>query len=215
MKNFIFIHVMKCGGTTANTALRAACGGHYYWDRSFKRDGAVFIKFTDRSEKYIPGRIKQGGYKAIGGHFSINKYKHLGWPMVTIIRHPVDRVVSFYNAFEKSNEKARVYYKKVEMNPLAGCGIRTFADQCPNQMVMMLGDDPGVFQYIGLQEEMQKSLERMGVLLEININLTKSFNITRKQFKQPISEEDRRYVLERNWQDFVFYEKACKKFNWE
>ena len=204
MNNFVFVHIMKCGGTSLATILRKVFKEYLYRDLSFRKDRyAGIIRFTDRSEKNYPWRFNPHKHKCIMGHFTVDKYKHLGWPSITFVRRPADRIISYYSIW-KHNDRM----------PYNGESIWTFSDFFPNCMYYMMGGTVANFKFIGILERYEESLIILENILDIEIKNKKVHrNRTPKRKKEKFSGRTKRILDERNSKDLALYEESLRRFD--
>lgn len=201
---FVFVHIMKTGGTTFNRIIRSLFSekGFVFRDKTFRSDRRnEIILFTDKSEKYIPYQLDLGKHKYILGHFTVNKYKHLGWPQITFLRDPVKRVVSYYSVWSHS-----------KLSPK--WSIEKFAEKCPNYMHFMTGGNLDEFTFIGICERYEESLQIFEKMFRIKIpdkNLWYNKTPKRKVFT-PTAEQIK-FVEMCNKLDIQLYNKALKIFD--
>ena len=214
MRNFVFIHVSKSGGTTLTRNLHLAYPNQICEDKTFRyyrRSGIV------QFPRYAAGKLPSWhkGYDdhntpmdctGIRGHFTISKWEHLKWPFLTIIRNPVHRIISLYSIWYLRNDSTQARARKAE-----GWRIREFADFIPNQISTMLGDNLDLFSFVGIFEQFGESIRRLEGVIGVKFprNLGR-YNVTPK--KLVISEEDREYIEKVNQKDIELYEQAVERF---
>jgi hypothetical protein len=91
-KLLIFVHIPKAGGTT----LKSIISKNYAEDTIFKRYHLKNETCTDILQKLSVQEIKK--IKCYAGHFRFGIHEHLPYPAtyITLLRHPVHRIISFY-----------------------------------------------------------------------------------------------------------------------
>lgn len=203
----VFIHIPKTGGTTIYTHLFRMFRNNVGLDKTFqkyRRSG--IICYSKAGEKACPRFCRVHGMKKLpdnvriimGGHFSVRKWKHLGWPMFSIVRDPVDRIISHYSVWQRSKYKL-------------DWTIREFADFCANQMTFALGEDLSVLSYIGMTEFYDKSVE--GIENVLGIKFPKPIGrFNKTPGKVRVSKQDRKYIRAVNYKDMALYEKVKEGF---
>lgn len=91
-RNLIFIHVPKTAGTTCHNILRREyrfCQ-HYQIDGGAVRESLeAFMRLSDKERRAI--RILRGHH-----HFGMHEYLYGDTTYITMLRNPVDRMISFY-----------------------------------------------------------------------------------------------------------------------
>jgi hypothetical protein len=177
----------------------------WHYDKTFKMFRKYGInKFTKKTdlqplEKIITNVDK---YKMVFGHFTIDKWKCLGWPFVTIVRDPVERVISQYSVWKRGEKR---------IPGVERWGIKEFALDTSDQMSTMMGEDLSLFLFIGIQEMYEESIRRMGEILGIEFPADLGmYNKTRIKLK--VSQEERDYVESVNQKDRKLYEEVLRRF---
>lgn len=161
MDKFIFLHILKCAGTTIRfNLLNQHFKNKYIYDANFKikhyKDYKGIHPFIIENQKY-PNNYEK--YDIIFGHFKYDKYLHLDRPYITFIRDPIKRIISQYYYHIG-------YYKRNGMD----LDIVELAELMKNHMSYVLGDDLSIYKYIGIVEDFDRSLAELCNILKIKHN---------------------------------------------
>ncbi len=182
-RKLIFLHIPKTGGTTFSAVIRKNINE----ERIFT---ATYDDPVNGLKRLPPDLLRK--YDCIEGHISFGWHKRFGerCSYVTFLRHPVDRVISFYiHARTWSNH---YLYSEVHRNPEKPMPIEEFVQsdltvEVENCQVRLLCTEDGTpdfrpklepadlnraihhldghFSCIGLMEEYPRSLELMKRIL--------------------------------------------------
>jgi hypothetical protein len=88
MRKFVFQHIHRTGGGTFRHILQDTYGSRFFWGK----DRNITMK-PEHCERLINGK------HAVHGHFSYERLKG-SWPLVTLLRHPVERYISHYYYYD-------------------------------------------------------------------------------------------------------------------
>ena len=96
-KTVIFLHLPKAAGTT----LRDVFSRQYKTDEIYELDGAEFIKAQEDFKQL--DRDRKAQIKILMGHMYFGLHEYLPQPAtyVTMLRNPIERVVSYYHFVKK------------------------------------------------------------------------------------------------------------------
>lgn len=229
----IFLHIPKTAGSTFTALLKRL------YDESviYQIKPPFYNKELSRLKNLpIDQKIKA---KLIVGHmpFGIHKYFPSSCGYITILRKPVERVISHYY-FVKSDRKHPLHrivnsqrmslseyvQSKISAEIQNGqtrilCGLDEvpwfgpYADACPEAAFIAARRNLNSFKFVGLQESFSESVallnKQFGWSLPFNF---KSVNITRKKNYQELSLNDIRTVEKYNEYDIELYRIARSLF---
>lgn len=104
MKNLLFVHIPKTGGLSLNSALTAVF------------DDSKCIRFGDDEsiEKFKHLSIEElKKYSYISGHIPLKGFraKGINYPAITILRNPINLLLSMYNYVTSSNHDDHFKFK--------------------------------------------------------------------------------------------------------
>lgn len=214
-KLVIFIHLPKTAGTTIRNIIEKNYRtGEVSFFYSGYQDAARRLKMLSKPQ------LKS--LKWIHGHFDFGLHEVIQRPAayITMLRHPVDRVLSFYY-FLRRNSRHPLHYK-VKLMSLKefvitqNNGIQN--QVCNFQTYLLSGNgSPNLerakkhieehFMLVGLTERFEESIFIMKKQLGWEVNHYTNLNVTQGRPKrETISQEIRKLIEKKNEIDLELYE---------
>jgi len=184
MKKLIFVHVPKTAGSSFA----------YYLSRLYNH--------ARDTEKYWRGEYTDRNifesYDLIYGHFHYSKYKYLNRPLITLLRNPVERVISQYYYSNKPegvpNDISLADYASLEI--------------CRNMISKQLGSLEN-FDFIGFKEKFNETLNKFekfsGIKFIKRNNIRKRDN---RKNKKTVSKKIKTHIKDMNNEDVKMYKMA-------
>lgn len=198
----VSVHIPKCAGTSFRHALRQIHGS------------GLWLNYGDdfRREAVPPGTT------CIHGHFAADAYDGIipGRKLITIVRHPVERVVSNYHHFLRIPDLRNQASVRLHAENLT---LLQFArmESVRNEIVRYTaGKTPADFAWIGLAERYPESLVLLRKKFGISAPMTAirdNVNPDRKNPCYDLQSHEYDEILSLNAADMVWYAKACSHFD--
>ena len=167
----LFLHMPKCAGTTIKDWLSANMSNavRFDYESYFK------IPRCERNTSILKKLLEpESGDrdKIIYGHFFPVKYfgtqKPENYKLVTILRDPVDRVLSHYKYWNSESFPDHYLWRKMKENSWSFEEF-AFCEEMQNFYSQYLIQVPvGSFDYIGLFEDFEKSVSRCFEVLGVD-----------------------------------------------
>ena len=199
---------MKTAGTSVSQNLKRIYKRKYLLDTTYRMArNKQKIFYFDTMDSHYPNRFKKGypqkykKYDVIHGHFTIKKYEHLGWPVITFLRHPIERVTSQYFSAIENIQTDFIYAKPLPFTE--------FCKQTANTMTKMTGGDLSKFSFVGIVEKFPESLERLGKFIGRDLKVL----VTNKtKNKKELNHKQINLIKKYNRKDLELYSRALEEF---
>ncbi len=188
MKRIIFVHVPKTAGSSFVYYL------YKVYSKKYK-----FIRDTEKYWRKVGTDVRE--YESndiIYGHFHYSKYMHLNGRMITLLRNPVERVISQY------------YYSNKPEDVDEDISLEDYAslEVCRNMIAKQLGNLDN-FDFIGFQETFNNTLLRAEKFLGIKFLQRRDIKYrNNKKGKKFIDDKVKKYIEEMNREDIKMYKAA-------
>lgn len=224
----LFLHIPKAGGTTLGEFVYNQCRSEDETDEGLVKSGVFFLAygFFKDSDSSVPENVQmtlqRRDLQAVTGHFSfgIHEYINRPWTYITLLRNPLERVVSLYH-YMKLEDKMSLEefaseppFKEVDndqtrriagVNPKVGALTTAHLEAAKENLRRH-------FAVVGITERMDETL----VLLKRKLDWTKEIfsypkNVNpHKPSTNQLSPENIKAILKRNELDFELYDYAAQ-----
>lgn len=218
-KRLIFLHLPKNAGTTLNQILKSKYGKDEIFDINYDHTG-----FWNIAEYQSLSEEKKEDIKFISGHFDFGIHRHLvgDFSYLTMLRHPVERTISFYNFIKK--EKTHRLLDAVKDKTLLECvteikdydvvnGQARKLSKSSDEKTMLdlaLKNIDSHFTFVGIQEYFDESMVLLNEVLQLNLKHFDSLNkgIFREKYNPELIKE----IEKQNQVDIELYETIKDRF---
>ncbi|UOQ84738.1 sulfotransferase family 2 domain-containing protein [Gracilibacillus salinarum] len=208
----IFMHIPKTGGTTLNSIFRRQYEENQFYNHLLPDE--MKSKYMELNE------LDKNNIKAVAGHYFYGIHAIFSRPFsyFTMLRDPVDRVVSLYYYYQS---KPAVFPKFKDMTFEEFINKHSEAHNCQTKMIAGLSEPTidlakenlRTFSVIGLNERFDESLILMQKALGWNTLEYERLNITKKRpLKSKLSKEFISLIEDNNQLDIELYQYAQELF---
>ena len=214
MTKLISVHTPKAGGTSLSKILSEAFGAAYLGD--YKDDPAdpLSERNINPSAYFARNRMLPDGVDCIHGHFHPGQFRADDVFLFTILRHPIDNIVSIYSfwkAHTDSTSALHAYFlaKKLSVLEMAQLPLLCFLYSAS----YFGGFDMARFDLIGRHECRRDALAALGERMGIALDATAHENATppSSEREELLSDERLRTALKDILaEDIRFYERYAR-----
>lgn len=209
---FVSIHIPKTAGTALAKLFDDTSGGRVMYDYGTEWD--IEAARTCPAEVREHGSLIQDKYKYLHGHFHYLKYADVfpDAPVITTVRHPVDRVVSQYLHVLRGGDRNLWQHRAVMDGEMS---IVEFAKQKyigNAQWYYLEGREIEDYDFILVQEHMKLSLAKFCKrfnLPEVRKYLAQSGGLPRVNEKPVLSQKVREVQITEDDKRKIF--NICKR----
>lgn len=217
---FVFIHVPRTAGTTFKKMLR---------DLDYRAKGdnnelnnlrSVINRGAERLQPFTYAHDVEALKKAklIQGHTPLMKYYPLlkdTHKFITWMRDPVERTISQYDWWRHRGPRGgdigghiRIATSQKRMT------VMQLSEKMRNVFTLMLGDDLSVFDFIGIQEHFDDSLQRFADTFGFEIPEYIDWNVKGKNYKPKkptkLNAVQLQKMMKNHGKDYKLYKQALK-----
>jgi len=213
LKNeIIFVHPLKTGGTTVNSAMNNS-----FWQTK-----------PDFNYRHILGESGMSNAGDIFDPECFDKYKE--YQIITMLRNPVDRVISeyyfmkdkpvFMNLILNKPKDFKTFIRSTQtangvLNFLKGKRLYSTSQVRESDLDDVLDAIDEIPIHVGIFEQFEKSLQYFSN--ETGLTWKKEIEVKRITFRRPdlsdVTEEIKELIIEKNALDIALYDYCLDKFN--
>lgn len=221
----IFLHIPKTAGTTLNRLIE----WEYPLLQIYSVDPVFFTWSSNHLHHLPPARLQR--YRMFKGHMLFGLHRVLPQPAtyITVLRDPVDRVLSAYYfmrgyklhplywKFRRENWTLEDFIRRsprtdVQCKVIAGA---VYEEPCTAEICAeAMNNLERYFSVVGLSERFEESLALMKLRFGWKLESYSSFNVTRSRpKKRDLPQSTLDLISEKNQYDLALYAAAVKKFD--
>ncbi len=208
-QKFVFVHIPRSAGTTFEVMLSK----YFHNIRRLNIKGSMFMMYDDHKRAQ---EIKRDGLfenrDVVYGHFPYQQYYYLkekyGWNLITWIRDPIEQLISHYSwiHFRQAPDKVTELDRKVR-----GMSIEEFSRYSSNFYTRWTGRDPSVFDFIGVVEKFDESIETFNNQFNCELRPLDIRNANVWE-KLEVSRNTRKELKQNHLKDYELYEKVIERY---
>lgn len=226
MKNLIFLHIPKNGGTTLTSILT----------RYFDESNTFNIKVLDSENMNTIDFLslhnaERKRIRLLTGHmnFGMDEFLEGTSDYITFLRDPVERAVSFfyyskndpknrlYNIIHKNNWTLYEFLKNVKEKDISNAQVRLISGINDNPELMLKKAVENIekhFSFIGFQEQFDESLIVLCNKYKWSLPYYKKRKVTlNRPLVEDIDAQTINLIMQLNKEDILLYNHCREKFN--
>lgn len=219
-EHIIFLHLPKYGGNTLHEIISKQYLPNEQFVIRVKEDHQLTVDDFINLQQLERNKIK-----VLRGHqsFGLHKYFENSVEYFTLLRHPVDRIVSYFNYVKRMPN-----YKWYQQVVNSGMTLQEFVDEADGpdihnaQIRLISGIDDAqdkmlnvaiknignYFGYVGLLEEFDDAIIKISSKYNWKIHQYKIRNKSRSDKKYKLELEVYNHILDKNMGDYQLYSMA-------
>lgn len=205
----IYIHIPKCAGNTMRE----------FWRQNY--DTAWFFgRQVDRKQALLMHELKMGR-EVIGGHMPYGAHQFLGpCEYVTMLRHPVDRVLSHYYSLKEANPEILKpplleYLERPDEKRIFPRNSQTLLLSGGSGSLVVAIDNLKRNIVFGLTDYFDLSLKRIAKVFDCKVTIDTDIKINKTSSRPKVGEiQDSVYdeIADQENKDIALYEWAYDNF---
>ena len=222
----LFDHLPKCGGTSLIDFLES----NFLKRKTYAIDGPNtrdnIYKFMEFSER------QRYGYDLVYGHMAndLFSYVHPDMLKITVLRHPVSRIIShYYHVKRNPNHYLHRYAKGKKISDYVCCDCTTelsnwyvlhfsgltFQDLVinPDDVIDRAFNNASSYVLIGFLDSYNLFVHQLCCIANLKYSNLKKINFNKSNIFDNISSFEIDLISEKNKYDIVFYNKLYEKYN--
>ena len=210
----ISVHTPKAGGTSLSTALSKALGDAFQTD--YQDDPADPTSERNIASGRYFSRMRRlpDGVSCIHGHFHPGQFHPGEGLLFTVLRHPVDNIISiyfFWKSLQSQGQPLHDYFLKNRLNIVEMAQLPLL--RYLYSQTYFGGFDMGRFDLIGRHEDRASAFERLSRLTGIDLDVSLHENVTLPDQGRQVLLEDHSTIQKLHnilADDIRFYERFSK-----
>jgi hypothetical protein len=209
----ISVHTPKAGGTSIRTALSNAFGSAFAVDYLEDPADPTSPRQLDPEEYFSRNKGLPTGIRCLHGHFHPGQFRLDHTYLFTLLRHPVDNIVSiyfFWKALPPQGQPLHDYFLARSLDILAMARLPLLRHLYSR--TYFGGFDMRRFDLVGRHEDRATALKKLSQVAGVPIDSSVSVNVTTATPERNELLSDRRRMQELHdilEEDIRFYEKYC------